>query len=574
MMPVGTVLQGKYRIEKQLSSGGFGNTYKAVVVATGSTVAVKEFFLKGVTERDTTTQMVSVSNITNYDTFVQQREKFRKESRRMSELHNPHIVAVHDSFEENGTAYYVMDYIDGESLSEMLRRTGKPLSEEEVRNILAQILDALHYVHKNKLWHLDVKPGNIMVDSTGRARLIDFGASKQIDQTTGGATAKTAVTFTSGYAPREQIEQSYKKFGPWTDIYALGATLYCLLNNKRPPVPSEIDEDQTTDKHNVLPFPNGISQELRNLIVWMMTPSRTNRPQNVRMVADCLHIQLPSEEEETDVAGVELQDDDIEVEVAEVEEGTELLDAQAKGEPHDEPEESPEDEDGEEEEDILEDDAQDEDEQELNEAKSEEAEDDDEDADGFEDESGFEHEEAKVEDKSKSYLIIIILIGIALLAFLSLFRKCDSKPAPPAAETALESWEDKDANDSVAEEDISYKGPVKTMKWNITDLGECDYTGSVDRNGKPHGQGEARFTDGRYYKGRFYRGQLTNNVEGLFKYQNGDTFKGRFEGNRFYYGTYTDASNGNYFTGWFNSKGRPKEGDKYDKSGNHLEHIG
>ncbi|MBO5584343.1 MAG: serine/threonine protein kinase [Prevotella sp.] len=350
MMPVGTVLQGKYRIEKQLSSGGFGNTYKAVVVATGSTVAVKEFFLKGVTERDTTTQMVSVSNITNYDTFVQQREKFRKESRRMSELHNPHIVAVHDSFEENGTAYYVMDYIDGESLSEKLRRTGKPLTEEEVRNILAQILDALHYVHKNKLWHLDVKPGNIMVDSTGRARLIDFGASKQIDQTTGGATAKTAVTFTSGYAPREQIEQSYKKFGPWTDIYALGATLYCLLNNKRPPVPSEIDEDQTTDKHNVLPFPNGISQELRNLIVWMMTPSRSNRPQNVFVVADYLHIQLPSEEEETDVAGAELQDDDIEVEVAEVEEGTELLDAQAESEPHDEPEENPEYEDDEEEE--------------------------------------------------------------------------------------------------------------------------------------------------------------------------------------------------------------------------------
>lgn len=405
MMPVGTVLQGKYRIEKQLSSGGFGNTYKAVVVATGSTVAVKEFFLKGVTERDTTTQMVSVSNITNYDTFVQQREKFRKESQRMSKLHNPHIVAVHDSFEENGTAYYVMDYIDGESLSEKLRRTGKPLTEEEVRNILAQILDALHYVHKNKLWHLDVKPGNIMVDSTGRARLIDFGASKQIDQITGGATAKTAVTFTSGYAPREQIEQSYKKFGPWTDIYALGATLYCLLNNKRPPVPSEIDEDQTTDKHNVLTFPNGISQELRNLIVWMMTPSRTNRPQNVRMVADCLHIQLPSEEEETDVAGVELQDDDIEVEVAEVEEGTELLDAQAKGEPHDEPEESSEDEDDEEEEEY--DDG-----------------DDEEEAYGGKEDAGSEQNSEPAELLSNPLFKLFIVILILVLFFLLVNGHC------------------------------------------------------------------------------------------------------------------------------------------------------
>ena len=286
MMPVGTVLQGKYRIEKQLSSGGFGNTYKAVVVATGSTVAVKEFFLKGVTERDTTTQMVSVSNITNYDTFVQQREKFRKESRRMSELHNPHIVAVHDSFEENGTAYYVMDYIDGESLSEKLRRTGKPLTEEEVRNILAQILDALHYVHKNKLWHLDVKPGNIMVDSTGRARLIDFGASKQIDQTTGGATAKTAVTFTSGYAPREQIEQSYKKFGPWTDLYGLGATLYTLLTNTLPPLPSDIDDDDADDKHEALPFATPVSPRMHQLILWMMKTSKSKRPQSAEAVLE------------------------------------------------------------------------------------------------------------------------------------------------------------------------------------------------------------------------------------------------------------------------------------------------
>ena len=140
MLRIGTVLRGIYRIEKFLSSGGFGNTYVATNVEFDERYAIKEFFMKGVTQRDDNQTTVSVSNSENENSFLQQKEKFKKEARRLRKLQNEHIVKVHDMFEENGTAYYVMDYVDGENLSERLKRTGKPMSEGEVRQLLPQIL--------------------------------------------------------------------------------------------------------------------------------------------------------------------------------------------------------------------------------------------------------------------------------------------------------------------------------------------------------------------------------------------------------------------------------------------------
>lgn len=281
MLKVGTILHGTYRIDSYLSSGGFGNTYVATNVEFEEKVAIKEFFMKGVTQRDDNQTTVSVSNAENHNSFLEQKEKFKKEARRIRQLKNKHIVSVHDLFEENGTAYYVMDYVDGENLAERLKRTGKPMSEQEVSDILPQILDALKSVHDAGIWHLDLKPANIMIDKAGKVKLIDFGASKQLNAQKGGATTSTAISYTNGYAPREQMEQNYDKFGPWTDIYALGATLYNLLTNKRPPLPSDIDDDETDDKHLSLPFPTVISDDMKDLVLQIMHTNRKQRPQNI-----------------------------------------------------------------------------------------------------------------------------------------------------------------------------------------------------------------------------------------------------------------------------------------------------
>ena len=279
MLQVGTILHGTYKIESYLSSGGFGNTYLAKNIEFDETYAIKEFFVKGVCQRDGNSTTISVSNAENTNSFEQQREKFKKEARRLRSLSNPHIVKVYDLFEENGTAYYVMDYVDGENLSARLKRTNAPLAESEVRNYLNLILDGLEAIHNEGMFHLDIKPANIMVDSHDVVKLIDFGASK-LQSTVGGATMSTGISYTNGYAPSEQMAQSYDKFGPWTDFYALGATMYKLLTNQDPPSVSDLSEDETEDKHLALPMPN-VSKEMMRLVVWMMQVNRLKRPKNV-----------------------------------------------------------------------------------------------------------------------------------------------------------------------------------------------------------------------------------------------------------------------------------------------------
>lgn len=279
MLPVGTMLRGDtYEIKQQLSSGGFGNTYLVQNVRFNETYAMKEFFMRGINLREGDTVTVSVPD--NKATFESQKEKLKKEALRLRKLHNAHIVQVHDLFEERGTVYYVMDYIDGESLGSRLQRTGKPLAEAEAMDVLHQMLDALDLVHSQspQLLHLDIKPANIMMDRSDCAYLIDFGASKQIATDDNNAlSTTTGMSYTAGYAPSEQIEQNYERMGPWTDFYALGATLYKLVTMQQPPSPSRISEEKT----KAFSFPATVSELCRNLIYWMMTPNRTKRPQTV-----------------------------------------------------------------------------------------------------------------------------------------------------------------------------------------------------------------------------------------------------------------------------------------------------
>lgn len=276
MLPMGTVLNGKYRVVKYLSSGGFGNTYVAFDMAFQCEVAIKEFYMQGDTHRAADRQTVSVSNPGKQGLFEAQRAKFKKEAQRIRQLSSPQIIRVTDLFDANGTSYYVMDLVKGKSLSDILKLTGNPFSEQEALRIIGQLLNALSVVHDEGLFHLDIKPSNVMLNAHGNVVLIDFGASKLIGEH-GGVTASSALCYTPGYAPAEQMDQKPDRIGAWTDVYAVGATLYKMVTNNQPPLPSEILDDG----ESVFRFPSSVSTGMRQLIVRLMQPRQKDRPQTV-----------------------------------------------------------------------------------------------------------------------------------------------------------------------------------------------------------------------------------------------------------------------------------------------------
>ena len=277
MLPVGTVLDDRYRIERYLASGGFGNTYEATDTRFSSRVAVKEFFMRGTNHRSPDMTTVEVSNADNREGFLSQLDKFKREARRIFNIRNDHVVHVIDLFDANGTSYYVMDLIEGESLSARVKRG--PMSEAEVRNVADQLLDALAAVHNAGFNHLDVKPANIMMDDKGHCTLIDFGASKQMSAEERTTMSTSGIAYTPGYAPIEQEGMYTKNIGPWTDFYAMGATLYHLLTQKRPP---EIDPDDIEEDSRMFDYSPGVSLQMQQAISRMMNPSRRRRPQNVK----------------------------------------------------------------------------------------------------------------------------------------------------------------------------------------------------------------------------------------------------------------------------------------------------
>jgi len=242
--------------------------------------------MRGINTREGTTVTISVPD--NRDVFQQMMDKFLKEAKRISSLRNGHIIELIDFFEENGTAYYVMKYIEGKSLSATMKENNAPLTENQVRSLLPQVLDALRCIHEHQLYHLDLKPGNIMQEVDGHICLIDFGASKQLS-VAGSRTLSTTtgLSYTPGFAPSEQVSGNMKRIGPWTDFYALGATLYNLLTNSTPPEENDI----IYDGEKAFNF-GSMSPEMQALILHLMNPRYDQRPQDIdgveKMVSELL----------------------------------------------------------------------------------------------------------------------------------------------------------------------------------------------------------------------------------------------------------------------------------------------
>lgn len=290
-----TQLQGgKYRILRFIAQGGFGITYEGLHVLMGHRVAIKEFFVGNFCQRDNDGNVTSTQ--VSAPLVDKLRGKFIAEARTLHQLSHPGIVKVHDVFEENGTAYYVMDFIDGESLDSVIKRHNGKLPEDVVRKYLGDVADALSYLHQRNRLHLDIKPANIMIDhATGQAKLIDFGVSKQYDEENGQNTS-TLVGKTPGYAPIEQLNSEVQKFSPATDIYALGATLYKALSGVVPPSPSEILEE------GLPPLPSDVSPEMQRIIKKAMEVKRSDRYATIdSMMADLNNTTPPFTPDEVTV---------------------------------------------------------------------------------------------------------------------------------------------------------------------------------------------------------------------------------------------------------------------------------
>ena len=265
---------GEYKIEKVLGQGGFGITYLAEQTSLGRKVALKEFFMEGLCNRDAATSHVSVPSVGSKKLVERFKQKFIKEARMIASFDNNHIISIYDVFEENGTAYYVMEYLVGKSLSAIVNEQGI-MSETLAMKYIRQVADALAEVHANNLLHLDVKPANIMLNKKGEAVLIDFGISKHYDEA-GNQTSSALIGTSEGYAPLEQYEAgALDSFTPATDIYALGATLFFLLTGTRPPKASEVMN------YGLPELPSGVSASVRSTIETAMQPAIAKRPQSI-----------------------------------------------------------------------------------------------------------------------------------------------------------------------------------------------------------------------------------------------------------------------------------------------------
>lgn len=227
----GVILKERYKIEEVIGAGGFGITYRAWDPLLQSYVAIKEYYPSGIATRSADSSKVCVPVGQEQREYHRGKIRFLKEAQDVARFQSePNIVSIYDYLEENDTAYMVMEYLHGCTLKQYIREHGGRLDTDHILHICLSVLDALAVVHKAGMIHRDISPENIFICEDLTVKLIDFGAAKQVyldgEQT-------MSVVLKPGYAPPEQYAKKDKQ-GPWTDIYALGATLYFAATGEKP----------------------------------------------------------------------------------------------------------------------------------------------------------------------------------------------------------------------------------------------------------------------------------------------------------------------------------------------------
>jgi serine/threonine protein kinase len=285
VLPHHTLLQGQYRIGRVLGKpGGFGITYLALDTRLETCVAIKEYLPRNLAGRETGKITISAHSIDDQELFRYGLEQFLYEARTLAKFNHANLVRIRHVFEENATAYLVMDYYEGMTLAESLYRKGK-LPEQAALDILMPILDGLWEVHAKGLVHRDINPRNIYLTTQGRPILLDFGAARLA---VAEHSQSLTVILTPGYAPFEQYH-SKGELGPWTDIYACAALLYQMVTGRVPPEALERASDET------LALPQSLaptlSSHLSEAIMRGMAMDFHKRPQTVEAFRNSLLVE-------------------------------------------------------------------------------------------------------------------------------------------------------------------------------------------------------------------------------------------------------------------------------------------
>ena len=231
-LPVETILAGKYLVGRVLGQGGFGITYIGWNLAMERKVAIKEYYPSGQVSRQPGTQQLTWYT-SESARFAQESgmEMFLKEARKMAKVEDiSGIVKVKDLFRENGTAYIVMDFVEGETLKNRLKQTG-PMSWKQAKEIFRPAIQTMEKVHQAGLIHRDISPDNVMLTPTGDVKILDLGAAKDLNINSGASSMQVAK---SGFSPLEQYVHRGSS-GPWTDVYAMAATIYYAITGTLPP---------------------------------------------------------------------------------------------------------------------------------------------------------------------------------------------------------------------------------------------------------------------------------------------------------------------------------------------------
>ena len=291
-----TILCGKYLVGDVIGEGGFGITYIGFDLNLEIKIAIKEFYPNGFCSRET----ASTSNVTSYsgtqaETFDKWKQNFVKEAKSLAKCaHLPGIVGVKDFFQENNTAYIVMEYLEGETVKEYIAGQDGKIPVEQMLVLLKPVIDSLAQVHRTGLIHRDISPDNIMMTKNGGMKLLDFGAARDF---TKEEEKSISVLLKHGYAPEEQYRTKGKQ-GPWSDVYALSATVYKCITGITPPESMERMRKDTLKRPSE--FGIKISSKIENALLKAMSIYAENRYQSMEEFSQALygntHMEAVSEE--------------------------------------------------------------------------------------------------------------------------------------------------------------------------------------------------------------------------------------------------------------------------------------